>query len=58
MASLNMAKLDCNLAGVSLKAGLRTGIATLVECEGPEASDWEHTYAACDVCEGTGRASA
>ena len=37
--------------------GIPMGIATLVEREGPEASDWEHTYAACEICGGTGRAT-
>ena len=38
--------------------GVPMGIASLHEQEGPEASDWEHTYADCNVCGGTGRASA
>ena len=38
--------------------GVPMGIASLHEQEGPAASDWEHTYADCEVCGGTGRASA
>jgi hypothetical protein len=36
--------------------GVPMGIAELHEREGPQASDWEHTYLACDACAGTGRA--
>jgi hypothetical protein len=36
--------------------GVPMGIAELLELEGRQASDWEHTHLACGACAGTGRA--